>query len=667
MTRFPVRFRVRQIGIDGNPVGSLRILICEEPGAFSVGKQDSCDVPLSGDAVSRTHLSLVMTAEDIRVRDENSTNGTYVNGTRIDEQVLAIGDQISIPGWILELLDAPRTAAGATRIAGIEVDPGLVSRLVMTDDDAPPPVRRGFPAMEFDGKEMVTVEVLRASGHPVSETRFCAVGGGLGSFVWVDHLRCYGVAATDIAVIGTEPVCYETYKRYCKNSQIPDHERLRSNSLSRPDSIWGFPGYALREVPRGGFKGVVQVFGEPALTESYTPRAGDVFESLDIEARRIKWSDMFTKGQVLGLRKTTDGRYAVAYKLWGGEAEGAARHRYLIADVVHLSTGYPATRFVDDFQEFITSHPESRPQMANAYEPHDQIYAEAERRGSPVQVVVRGRGIVASRIIQRLYEARKKNPNIRILHSMRSALGPRDGAKFRKARRIVRNNVEIQPFNWPKSCWGGDLRLEYERANEEQRGLMLNQLGGTTTAERSDWIDIVNRGTKERWYRAVYGVISSLEPIAPSASDPAGVKIIVDTEEGNREELNADYLIDCTGLIADIRRSPFLADLLDTYKLPRNHAYSEKDGQVQRRGPTGLRVTNDFQIEGLQNGKGRVYAAGTITTGGPYLAVDSFLGLQYAALRSVDQLVTERVHNVRDLGPFRSFAGWMKWMTGATP
>ncbi len=669
MIQFPVRFRVRQIGIDGNTMGPSRILLCEEPGRFLIGKSEEADVPLTGDAVSRRHLSLLLDTHDVRVRDESSTNGTYVNGTRVDEVVLAVGDQISIPGWLLELLAPADSPATVTRIAGVAVDESLVSRLIMTDDDTPPPPRRTFPDAEFDGKEMVSIEALRASGHPVEETRFCAVGGGLGSFVWVDHLRCYGVPASDIRAIGTEEVCYQTYKRYCKNSQIPDHERLRSNSLSRPDNIWGFPGYAMREVGKGiGVKGIFQVFGEPTLAESYTPRAGDVFESLDIEAKRIGWSEMFIKAQVLGLRKTSDGRYAVAFKLWGGEASGMARNRYLIADVVHLSTGYPATRFVEDFQTFITNHPDNRAQVANAYEPHDQIYVEAERRGGPVQVVVRGRGIVASRIIQRLHEARKKNPGIRILHSMRSPLGPRDGAIFRKARRLVRNNVEIQPFNWPKSCWGGDLRVEYERAGEEDRGIMLGQLGGTTTAERSDWIAIMDRGAEEGWYRAVYGNISAFQPIpSPGPDQPDGVQISIDTVEGNVERLNADYLIDCTGLIADIRRAPLLADLLDTYHLPRNHAWRMQDGRAVRGAPSGLRASNDFEIEGLRNGNGRVYAAGTITTGGPYLAVDSFLGLQYSALRSVDHLVTERHHKVRDLGPLRSFGGWCRWMVGARP
>ena len=178
MITFPVRFRVRQIGIDGNAMGQSRILLCEEPGAFLIGKTDEADVPLTGDAVSRRHMSLVLTQTDVRVRDEGSTNGTYVNGTRIDELVVNPGDQISIPGCVLELLAPAASAATTTHVAGVAVDESLVSRLVMTNDDAPPPQRRSFPAMEFDGQDVVSADALRSSGHPVEEVKFAAVGGG---------------------------------------------------------------------------------------------------------------------------------------------------------------------------------------------------------------------------------------------------------------------------------------------------------------------------------------------------------------------------------------------------------------------------------------------------------------------------------------------------------
>ena len=90
-------------------------------------------------------------------------------------------------------------------------------------------------------------------------------------------------------------------------------------------------------------------------------------------------------------------------------------------------------------------------------------------------------------------------------------------------------------------------------------------------------------------------------------------------------------------------------------------------------GTVTFKVTNkgalphDFEIAGMRNTTGRVYAAGTITSGGPYAAVDSFLGLQYACIRSVEHLCRNRAPGLRCLGPLRSFSQWCKWCAGAQP
>jgi hypothetical protein len=63
-------------------------------------------------------------------------------------------------------------------------------------------------------------------------------------------LRGSGVRAEHIGVVGNYPTPHGRYQRLCVNSQIPAHERLRSNSDSCPDNIWGFPGYAAREAWR---------------------------------------------------------------------------------------------------------------------------------------------------------------------------------------------------------------------------------------------------------------------------------------------------------------------------------------------------------------------------------------------------------------------------------
>src|SRR5690606_8295416 len=115
---------------------------------------------------------------------------------------------------------------------------------------------------------------------------------------------------------------YETYKYLCGNSQIPDFERIRSDSGSVMDNIWGFPGYAVRECFDRGFRKqagqtgitkalapVWQVLNEPIGVDYYTPMAGQVFKSCDREMRRLDWPSMLVKGTARVIRRRHGGGY----------------------------------------------------------------------------------------------------------------------------------------------------------------------------------------------------------------------------------------------------------------------------------------------------------------------------------------------------------------------
>ena len=54
-----------------------------------------------------------------------------------------------------------------------------------------------------------------------------------------------------------------------------------------------------------------------------------------------------------------------------------------------------------------------------------------------------------------------------------------------------------------------------------------------------------------------------------------------------------------------------------------------------------------------------MYAVGTMTLGGYFAGVDTFLGLQYSALRIMDDLAKRGF--VKKMGPFRSTAQWWRW------
>ena len=533
-----------------------------------------------------------------------------------------------------------------------------------------------FPRSVFQS-DIVAIKTIRASGFLAAEYAYLALGGGIGSFVWVDHLRIFGVSRQSICVLGDydwnpadkldHPRPYANYRRLCRHSQIPNEERLRSNSLSAPDNIWGFPGYASRETlyalkngHLGGLRHIFKVFGEPALAESYTPRSGDVFASIDREAVRIGWRDMCVACQILALRKTDDGRYAAAIRVHARHARDGERDRIIVARFVHLAMGYPAYRTEQDVftfqQRFGTTQRTFR-----AYDDHEVIYRALESARRPVAVAVRGREIVASRILQRLHAARIHNPGIQVYHQMRTAIAPSKGARYGSARRPVSNNTELQPFNWPKACWGGELRHRIEAVPPEQRSQIFNALGGTTTAYRSDWEDLIRQGLREGWYRQVIGRLE----VKTFSEEHENGKVLMEYEGPDAaipKQLAVDYVIDCIGLIADVSNSEFLSDLIDTYHLPRNRDYTKQQTTY-----LGITVTPDHEIVGLRNEKGRVYASGQITAHGPYAAVDSFLGLQYSALRSVDHLYALRAPGVSRFGALRSLRQWLRWCANRPP
>ena len=92
-----------------------------------------------------------------------------------------------------------------------------------------------------------TDAMLARADIPIVDIPFVSVGGGIGSFVTVDYLRICGVPTSAIRVFTQLDTPWQSYEYLTRVSQIPRGERLRSDSASCPDNIWGFPSYALRE------------------------------------------------------------------------------------------------------------------------------------------------------------------------------------------------------------------------------------------------------------------------------------------------------------------------------------------------------------------------------------------------------------------------------------
>lgn len=479
---------------------------------------------------------------------------------------------------------------------------------------------------------------------PLVEKTYATIGAGLGSLAWVQALRTAGVTTADIVVIGTSDRPYTGYRLRCHRSQLFDHDRIRSDSGSTPDNLWGWPGYAVREAGRhlrhGRIMAVLgvlwQVLAEPVLAETYTPQAGDVYRSIDHECRRIGWSEMFWPGQVRCIRQTTDGRYLLLYAAPGDA--GAWEQRGLIVRYLHLATGSTRARILPEVQDFRQQHPDDH-RVTHVYEAHDMIYERLAANGGTV--LLRGRGIAAAQILKRLAELREVNKRIRIVHIMRwpNPAGRRHG----RVRRSARAHWELQIYNWPRSAFGGGWHERLRHADDDHRAYLLATLGEPTVPPRRDWLRHVENGRREGWYQQYIGSAQRI--------DGDDERLYIQLDDAT---FDVDYVIDATGLAVDFSADPLLNDLCETYDLPLNH---------QDR----LTVTDDFELAALRQESGRVFAAGLITFGNHYAPVDSFIGLQYAALRSVDALAGLGAPGVRRISGLRALVQWWRWTRGVKP
>lgn len=470
-------------------------------------------------------------------------------------------------------------------------------------------------------------------GRRILRRRFVTVGAGLGSLAMVHLWRLAGVADHELCAIGPLASPSDTYELLATNSQIPRHERLRSDSGSTIDAIWGWPGYALREAAEERHPGTaVQALTEPVVHEFFTPKAGQVYRSVGREAARLGWSRIHQPGWVQMIRRAEGGGYWIlAESLDEGPIAVAAEH-------VHVAIGYPGVQLLADLQQFRTDHPESGFRVANAYEAHGYVHDELLTR--PSTVLVRGSGIVASRVLQRLLDdVEHHGAETTVIHLFRTYVSePQGDSPF--FRRPAGNGFAYQPFNYPKSSWGGQLRARLESLDGEARAELIDDMGGTNTAPRRSWRRQLKRHERRGAYRQMHGVV---EQVVPTGD---GVRTTIVAADGTTTAVDAAYVIDATGLQADPTTHPLYADLV-----------ARSGG---RRNPKGrLAVEPSFEVTGTRSGSGRLYASGAMTLGGHYAGVDSFLGLQYAALRIADDLAEAGA--LPRLGPIRSARGWLGW------
>ncbi len=72
---------------------------------FLIGRADDCHLRPKSDAISRNHCAILVSDDEVVVRDLNSRNGTFLNGEAVDgDQVLVSGDVLKVGKIEFELV-----------------------------------------------------------------------------------------------------------------------------------------------------------------------------------------------------------------------------------------------------------------------------------------------------------------------------------------------------------------------------------------------------------------------------------------------------------------------------------------------------------------------------------------------------------------------------------
>jgi pSer/pThr/pTyr-binding forkhead associated (FHA) protein len=111
--------------LDALPPGSALLVVQRGPSAgsrflldtetVSAGRHPESDIFLDDVTVSRRHASFRRTPEGYIVSDVGSLNGTYVNRDRVDEVLLAGGDEVQIGKYRLVYYPSQAGSGGASQ------------------------------------------------------------------------------------------------------------------------------------------------------------------------------------------------------------------------------------------------------------------------------------------------------------------------------------------------------------------------------------------------------------------------------------------------------------------------------------------------------------------------------------------------------------------------
>ncbi|MDP6424747.1 MAG: FHA domain-containing protein [Planctomycetota bacterium] len=113
--------------VDGNSKENKVAL--PDSGTFTIGRRPACELQISHDEkVSGQHCEIACEGDVVILRDLESTNGTRVDGKRIQEIPISHGDLFQVGQTTVQLIDETKGVPVAESDMGLRIDDALLAR-----------------------------------------------------------------------------------------------------------------------------------------------------------------------------------------------------------------------------------------------------------------------------------------------------------------------------------------------------------------------------------------------------------------------------------------------------------------------------------------------------------------------------------------------------------
>lgn len=123
-----------------------------------IGRSSDLDMVLVEEMVSRRHARISLEQGVVSIEDMGSTNGTFVNGEKIQHATLQEGDRVLIGTSILKLVAIPNEASSSSR------RPELVANRRVTMRRSGPPAATEAPRMSGSLEEIPLPDLMQLFG-----------------------------------------------------------------------------------------------------------------------------------------------------------------------------------------------------------------------------------------------------------------------------------------------------------------------------------------------------------------------------------------------------------------------------------------------------------------------------------------------------------------------